>query len=176
MHLKLKRTPGIFLAGFMGSGKSTVGSALADRLGWEFVDLDAEIEAAEKEPITVIFDTRGEAEFRRLESAALCAHIKRIERGNPEVVALGGGAFVEAANFAQISSHGISVWIDCPIEIIRERLAEGLVNRPNARDPQRFVELYESRREGYAKADFRVDGSLPLDAVVDAIADLPLWK
>src|ERR1022692_5190369 len=66
MILKLKRTPGIYLVGFMGSGKSTIGRLLAERIGWHFVDLDEEIEAAERMSILEIFETRGEAEFRRV--------------------------------------------------------------------------------------------------------------
>ena len=68
MILKLKRTPGIYVVGFMASGKSTVGRHLAHRLGWNFFDTDEEIEAAEKMTIAEIFTTRGEAEFRRIES------------------------------------------------------------------------------------------------------------
>ena len=64
MHIKLKRTPGIYLAGFMASGKSTVGRALADRLGWGFVDIDAQIEAREQTSISQIFEVRGRREAR----------------------------------------------------------------------------------------------------------------
>ena len=66
MNLKLKRTPGIYLVGFMGCGKSTVGGALAERLGWSFFDIDSEIEEAENQPIAGIFAARGEREFRRI--------------------------------------------------------------------------------------------------------------
>ncbi len=66
MHLKLKRTPGIYITGFMGSGKTTVGRMVADRLGWDFVDLDTDIEEREHDTVANIFGTRGEAEFRRL--------------------------------------------------------------------------------------------------------------
>src|SRR3984885_5965473 len=93
MILMLKRTPGIFLVGFMGSGKSTVGRALADELGWGFADLDEEIEKREGMPIVRIFDTRGEAEFRRAETAALRERVRAVERGRPCVIALGGGTF-----------------------------------------------------------------------------------
>ena len=71
MILKLKRTPGIFLTGFMGCGKTTVGRALADELGWTFADLDEEIEAREKTTIAEIFDTHGEAAFREIETEVL---------------------------------------------------------------------------------------------------------
>ena len=63
MHIKLKRSPGLYLAGFMGSGKSTVGAALAEHLGWDFVDLDSEIEEQEGEKISSIFDSTCESMF-----------------------------------------------------------------------------------------------------------------
>ena len=95
MILKLKRTPGIYLVGFMGSGKSTIGRLLAERIGWHFVDLDAEIEAAQSMSILEIFETRGEAEFRRFERETLRQHVRAIECGRPAVLALGGGAIVQ---------------------------------------------------------------------------------
>src|ERR1022692_5019344 len=95
MILKLKRTPGIYLVGFMGSGKSTIGRLLAERIGWHFVDLDEEIEAAERMSILEIFETRGEAEFRRVEREKLREHVRAIECGRPAVLALGGGAIVQ---------------------------------------------------------------------------------
>src|SRR5262252_4168636 len=66
MNARLKRTPGIYVAGFMGAGKSTVGRHLAHRLGWNFFDTDHEIEAAEHVTIPELFSTRGEPEFRRI--------------------------------------------------------------------------------------------------------------
>src|SRR6266849_9070831 len=107
MNLKLKRTPGIYLAGFMGSGKSTVGRLLADRLGWHFVDLDEEIEEADGMLIEEIFETRGEPEFRRIESEAIRAWVRKIESGQAVVMALGGGAFVAEANRALLMNNGI---------------------------------------------------------------------
>src|SRR6185369_15725528 len=71
MDLRLKRTPGLYLVGFMGCGKSTVGRLVADALGWRFVDVDDDIEAREGCPISDIFETRGEREFRRIESEAI---------------------------------------------------------------------------------------------------------
>src|SRR5262249_52422608 len=68
MNLKLKRTPGVYLVGFMASGKSTVGRHLARRMGWSFFDTDEEIASAEGVTIAEIFDTRGEEEFRRIEA------------------------------------------------------------------------------------------------------------
>src|SRR5258708_39477419 len=107
MILKLKRTPGIFLAGFMGCGKTTIGRALADGLGWSFFDLDDEIERRENAAISEIFDARGEAEFRQAETAALQERVRAVERGRPHAIALGGGAFLSEANFQLVSNNGV---------------------------------------------------------------------
>ncbi len=71
---------------------------LADRLGWDFIDLDTEIESAEGISIAQLFETRGEVEFRRIETEALKKVMHRVERGMPSVVALGGGSFVQPGN------------------------------------------------------------------------------
>ena len=107
----------------MGSGKSTVGRALADELGWGFADLDEDIEKREGMSISQIFDTRGEAEFRRGETAALRERVRSIERGRPCVIALGGGAFLSEENFEIVSNNGVSVWLDCPFSTVERRLA-----------------------------------------------------
>jgi shikimate kinase len=100
MILKLKRTPGIYLVGFMASGKTTVGRMLADELGWSFADVDQDIEAAQGRAIAEIFDTAGEEDFREIEHAAIRKRVGEVERGKPMVVALGGGAFAQEANHA----------------------------------------------------------------------------
>ena len=159
MILKLKRTPGIFLVGFMGSGKSTVGRALAEELGWGFADLDEDIEKREGMSIGQIFDTRGEAEFRRAETAALRERVRPIERGKPCVIALGGGAFLSEENFEIVSNNGVSVWLDCPFSMVEQRLAGQQVeynHRPLARDPEKLRELFAVRRAGYERADYSV--------------------
>jgi shikimate kinase len=176
MHIKLKRTPGIYLAGFMGSGKSTVGRLLAARLGWDSVDLDAEIEAREQTTISQIFEVRGEAEFRRIETDMIRFWVRAIERGSPTVIALGGGAFVHPANFDLITAHGVSVWLDCTFEAIQGRLTDQQLQRPLARDPEKFGRLFGERRAAYGKADFRVDANGDPAVVVEAICALPLWK
>jgi shikimate kinase len=78
MILRLKQTPGIYVVGFMGAGKSTVGRHLAHRLGWSFFDSDAEIEAAENTTIGEIFSSRGESEFRRIEATVIGQHVRWI--------------------------------------------------------------------------------------------------
>jgi shikimate kinase len=176
MHIKLKRSPGIYIAGFMGSGKSTVGRLLADQLGWDFVDLDAEIESSEEATIARIFELRGEPAFRRMETEMMRRWVRRIEGGAPTVVALGGGAFVEPGNYDLIENHGVSIWLDCTFEEICRRIGDQAPERPLARDPEAFRRLYEERRTGYGRADFRVEGHCDPDSAVAAILNLPLWK
>ncbi len=176
MILKLKRTPGIYLVGFMGSGKTTIGRLLADRLGWEFVDLDDLIEIQEGMSIPTIFDTRGEPEFRRLEAGAIRARVRDVECGHPTVIALGGGAFVDPDNYDLLQEHGVTIWLDCPFEIVRRRV-ELATHRPLARDAEKFRALFTSREQAYKRADYRIpiENDDPEQAVT-AILRLPLFR
>jgi shikimate kinase len=155
MNLRLKRTPGLYVVGFMASGKSTVGRHLADQLGWSFFDTDEEIEKAEEASIASIFDSRGEAEFRRIEAAIIGQHVRWIERGRPAVLALGGGAFAQPEIRDLLLGHGIAIWLDCPLETVKHRVAKAS-HRPLARDPEKFAALYHARRESYSLADLHV--------------------
>jgi shikimate kinase len=155
MNLKLKRTPGIYVVGFMGSGKTTIGRHLAHRLGWNFFDTDEEIEAAEKTSIAQIFTGRGEPEFRRIETEIIRHHVAWIERGRPAVLALGGGAFVEPLNRQLLGPNGVAVWLDCPFETVQRRVGAA-THRPLARDPEAFAALFQARRDVYRLADARI--------------------
>jgi shikimate kinase len=155
MNLRLKQTPGLYVVGFMASGKSTIGRRLAAELGWSFFDTDDEIEGAEKISIASLFDTRGEEEFRRIESLIIGKHVSWIERGRPAVLALGGGAFTQPVNRELLVRNGIAIWLDCPLEVVKRRVAQA-AHRPLARDPQKFAALYQARRECYALADLHV--------------------
>ncbi len=156
MILKLKRTPGIYLVGFMGCGKSTVGQALAEELGWSFVDLDEEIERREGTTIAEIFDQRGEAVFRKIEAAVLHDRVRNVQSGRPQVVSLGGGAFLSEENFDLVSNNGVTIWLDCEFSHIERRIS-GQTHRPLARDPKQLRNLFDARRQGYARADYRVE-------------------
>jgi shikimate kinase len=175
MHLKLKRTPGIYITGFMGSGKTTVGRLVADKLGWGFVDLDTDIEEREHERVADIFEKRGEAEFRRIETEAIKRWLRKIECGMPTVVALGGGAFVQSVNYEILGNNGISIWLDCSLEVVESRIA-GVDDRPLARDKDAFRRLFDERRALYGRADFRVNGDLECEDAAAEIVDLPLWN
>jgi len=176
MNLKLKRTPGIYLVGFMGSGKSTIGRVLAHQLGWSFFDMDHEVEAAEGTTIREIFETRGEPEFRRIETAILKQHVSWIEQGRPSVLALGGGAFAWEGNRALLGDRGITVWLDCPFEIVERRAAE-TAHRPLSLNRVQFAALYQERQEAYQLADIHIaiTGDDPA-SVVEAILMHPLLQ
>jgi shikimate kinase len=176
MNLRLKRTPGIYLVGFMGSGKSTVGRLLAHRLGWSFFDTDEEIEHAEKTSIAQIFDQRGEPEFRRIEAAILRQHIAWVERGRPAVLALGGGAFAQIENRDTLGGRGVTIWLDCPFEMVSRRIAQAS-HRPLARHPEELAELYRSRLDAYRLAEVHIPvTSDNADEVVEAILGHPLIR
>lgn len=175
MLLKLKRTPGIYLVGFMASGKTTIGRMLADELGWSFADVDEDIEAGQGVSIANIFDTRGEEEFRKIEQAAMRTRVGEVERGKPMVLALGGGAFVQESSHDMLEDNGVTIWLDCPFETVCARVGQ-TTDRPLARDPARFRQLYEERRAAYGKADYRIEVSSDDPAVmVAAILKLPIF-
>ena len=175
MLLKLKRTPGLYLVGFMGSGKSAVGRLLADELGWPFADVDEDIETAHGVSIVEIFDQRGEDEFRRIEREALRKRVRDVEGGRPLVLALGGGAFVDPANQKLLEERGVTMWLDCSFPRICTRL-EGQTHRPLARDPDKFRQLYHDRRDAYGKAEYRIEADTDdTAAVVAEILKLPIF-
>lgn len=161
--------PRIFLVGFMGSGKTTIGRLLARRLGRPFIDLDERIVERTGQSISQIFAERGEAAFRKLETELINEVI-----GEPEaVISLGGGAFVSEANRRVIQANGVSIWLDCPFDIIVERL-RGTSDRPLNTSPERLRRLLEGRLSSYAQADLRIDAgrSHPLELVEKIIERL----
>ena len=175
MTLKLKQTPGLYLIGFMASGKTTIGRLLAERLGWSFADLDEDIEASQQRSIADIFDTVGEEAFRRMESEALQTRVRAVARGMPTVMALGGGAAAQPENMDLIENHGVTIWLACPFQTVVRRVGESS-SRPLARDRKKFKELFHARQQAYGRADYRID--IETDdpvVVVDAILKLPLF-
>jgi shikimate kinase len=164
--LKLKRAPGIYLVGFMGSGKSTVGPLLANEIGWRYVDLDERIEAEQGRTIADLFEADGEPAFRDIESNALRQLIREVYRGRATVSSLGGGAFAWPGNREKLEDCGVTIWLDAPFDLVQARTATQ-THRPLAKDPDRFRQLYQQRREAYARADYRIEilGDEAKDAV-----------
>ena len=154
----------------MGSGKSAVGVVAAHRAHVPFFDLDRMIEKAAGTSITRIFATRGEAEFRGLESELLPSALK------PDAVAaLGGGAVVDDANWHLIREMSMSVYLDVPFEVIWDRVGRA-EHRPLVAGRSRLevADLFERRRSRYEEADHRVDANrMPGAVAADLLA---LWS
>jgi len=161
----------VVLTGFMGAGKTSVGRALARRLGWPFEDLDDRIQAREGRSIEQIFQDSGEPAFRRAESAALRELLAELG-SSPRVVALGGGTVAQADNTELLKNAGVSViFLDGPAEELRQRCDREARVRPLQRDPQHFRELYEQRRPSYLAAARRIDTSgKDIDSVAAEVA------
>jgi shikimate kinase len=174
MHVKLKGSPAFYLVGFMGCGKTTVGRLLANRLKWDFVDLDEEIEREAEAKIVDIFDKFGEASFRALERKALNRQIRHARMGMARVVALGGGAFAQASNREAMEAAGVSIWLKSPIDQLWDRVSDE-DDRPLARDREQFEALYREREPSYAEADFTIERNHAApDQTVDDIQGLSL--
>lgn len=157
----------IYLVGFMGAGKSSVGTILAQQMRWPFVDLDTVIEAGQGATIRQIFEEAGEPFFRQLEHSALV----EVARKAPAVIALGGGTFVQSSNFDFIcQTRGATIWLDCPSEELWQRCST-MDNRPLFRDRESFFNLYEQRLPYYRQAEFRIGtgGHSPEDIVQEIL-------
>ena len=144
----------------MGAGKSSVGRALGEQLGWAFEDLDERIERRERRKVAEIFRDSGESGFRRAEHAALGELVKGLKAGAERIVALGGGAFVQKKNAGLVGAAGFpTVFLDASVEELwrrcRQQAEEQGIERPLLSSLENFRELYETRRPDYLKASFR---------------------
>lgn len=159
----------IILTGFMGTGKTAVGRRLAKRLGWRFTDVDELIETSAGLSIPEIFSKRGEAVFRRLERR----HISRLSRGHHQVIATGGGAFVDPQNAQRLKACGTVVCLAAQPRVIASRLGRRLASRPLLRGPDplgRIKTLLAARAKGYAQADLTIaTDELTVDQVVERV-------
>jgi len=159
----------IYLVGFMGTGKTTVGKALAEMLGWRFVDMDAELEKEQGMSIPEIFASRGEPHFRKLEAELL----ERIGGGTNQAVSTGGGAVLAEANRAVMLRTGFVAALKADAGTIIERV-RGDANRPllAGNVEERVKRLLEERKNAYDFADCSVDtaGRSPGDIAAEILA------
>jgi shikimate kinase len=147
----------VFLVGFMGAGKTSVGQALSRILGLPFEDLDDRIQRREGKTIEQIFRESGEAEFRKAETAALRELLAELG-ASLRIVALGGGAFAQPGNAALIEEADVhSIFLDAPVEELLRRCEAEMKERPLRRSHKQFRALYEQRRTAYMRAAVRIE-------------------
>jgi shikimate kinase len=154
----------VVLVGMMGAGKSSVGRKLAARLGLPFVDADTKIEEAAGMSIPDIFETRGEAEFRSGEARV----IARLLDGGPQVLATGGGAYMNVDTRALVRVKGVSVWLKADFEVLMKRIKRR-TDRPMLKtaDPAATLQhLMDVRYPIYAEADVTIESREVLHEVI----------
>lgn len=168
----LKLPKSVVLVGLMGAGKTCIGTRLAARLGIPFVDADTEIERAAGCSVADIFDLYGEAEFREGERRV----IARLLRGQVQVLATGGGAFMDTATRQEIRSRAICVWLRASLDLLVSRTGRRN-DRPLLRNGNRretLARLIEERHPIYAEADLVIDSArespdITVDRLVEAL-------
>ena len=166
----------VVLIGLMGAGKTAIGRRLATQLHITFVDADTEIERAAGKSISDIFADHGEAHFRDGERKV----IARLLAGVPQVLATGGGAYMNEKTRETVAKRGISVWLKAELNILMERVGRR-DHRPllKASDPKRVMKrLMDERHPVYANADITVESrDVPHDVIVgeimNALAECP---
>ena len=112
----------VFLVGYRGSGKSSVGQALAAKLGWDFFDTDAIVETVAGKSIAECFAVEGEAAFRARETEALASVVSQVLTGRQAVVATGGGIILDPANVDSMRRAGVVVWLVASVEVLQRRI------------------------------------------------------
>ena len=162
----------IYLVGFMGAGKTTVGRELAARVDAPFFDLDDLIQSAEKLSIKDIFAHHGEPYFRKRERDLLRS-TRNLEFG---IIATGGGTFTFDENIQFIQSEGISVFLSAPYALLRSRINDKAGERPLFRDDLSTHELYANRIKYYRMSDITIEireDETPVEIVERLMLELP---
>jgi shikimate kinase len=160
----------IALIGLMGAGKTAVGRRLANRLDIAFTDVDDEIELAAGKTISEIFADHGEAYFRQGERKV----IARLLGSGPQVLATGGGAYMNAETRANIAKHGISIWLKAELPVllhrVRRRDQRPLLANGDPEDVMRA--LMQERYPIYAEADITVESrDVPHEVIVNEVVE-----
>lgn len=166
--LEMLGTNSIVMVGLMGCGKSAIGRRLAASLKLPFVDADDEIEKAAGKSISEIFEDHGEAEFREGERKV----IARLLGGGPQVLATGGGAFMDTDTRARVAEKGVSVWLRAELPVLMRRVSRR-DNRPllkTGKPSAVMAKLMEERYPTYAKADIVAESrDVPHEQIVSEI-------
>jgi len=166
-----------YLTGFMSAGKSTIGPILANTLGWNFYDLDKEVEKKERMKVVEIFEQKAEDYFRKSETILL----EQLSQDNESIISLGGGAIASGINFGIIKSTGKIIYLKSSPEMAYKRLRfkrdrpafvfEGEEVPSKEEFLERINELLDSRKTYYEQADFVIDtDNQTVGKTVDIIA------
>ena len=161
----------LVLTGMMGVGKSTIGKSLAQKLSYDFIDIDKLIEAKEGCSINLIFTTKNESYFRKIEKSLSLKELKK-ERS---VISLGGGAFMNKSIRRAVKDSSISFWLDVEINELIKRLSKTkkrpLLQKKNLRES--VNKIYLERKKTYNEADFRIKCNfLKANTIVDKVLEL----
>ncbi|WP_457621657.1 shikimate kinase [Persephonella sp.] len=160
----------IYLVGFMGSGKSTVGKLLAEKLGFRFVDIDQEIEKKEGKKIKDIFREKGESYFRDLEKRMIESFLE----SKNLVVSTGGGLGADSENMRKMKENGTVIWLDTPLETVLDRCKDDDERPLLKKDRYELEKLFEKRKDVYAQANIKVntEGKSPEQIVNEILGRL----
>ena len=143
----------LYLVGFMGSGKSTVGKIIAYKTGYKFVDIDKLIEERENKTIPQIFKEYGESYFRQLEKHI----IQEFTEKSGYIVSTGGGLGADIENMKKMKKSGTVVWLDVSLDEILKRTEKDSTERPLLKNPREKIEkLYKDRKKVYSMADIHI--------------------
>ena len=161
----------LVLTGMMGVGKSTVGKNLAQKLSYNFVDIDRTIESREGSSINLIFKNKSESYFRKLENEI---SLEKLKKKNT-VISLGGGAFLNKSIRREIKNTSVSFWLDVDVSELIKRLKK-TKKRPLLYNKNLNVtvnKIYLERKKTYSEADYRIKCNfLDPDEIVDKILKL----
>ena len=161
----------LVLTGMMGVGKSTVGKNLAQKLSYNFVDIDRTIETRESSTINLIFKNKSESYFRKLENEI---SLEKLKKKNT-VVSLGGGAFLNKSIRREVKNTSVSFWLDVDVSELIKRLKKNK-KRPLLYNKNLNVtvnKIYLERKKTYSEADYRIKCNfLDPDEIVDKILKL----
>ncbi len=162
----------IYLVGFMGAGKTTIGRELAARMDVPFFDLDDLVESAEGLSVRELFAQRGEPYFRKRERDILRS-TRHLDRA---IIATGGGTFTFDENIQLIQSEGLSIYLSAPYALVRSRAGGKNADRPLFRDDAAAHELFNARARFYRMADITLEireDERPAEIVQRMLFELP---